>query len=132
MLRISHSTVQLVRNIPDEKADLMRSPHQQYESTWTFAFKFKFFTIFWKKVVQPSWRIRRSPARFMSSRFRPLSTPDSITLLFALFSKSESCSSALHRASYLSPSTAKPQMWKQNIHEKVNFCKYFWESFQNF
>ena len=115
-LRISHSTILIGKDIPDEKADLMRSPHQQYESTWTFAFKFTFFTMFWKKVVQPSWRIRRSPARFISSRIIPFSTPDSITLPFARFSKFESCSSALRRSSYLNTSTAKPQNWKPKIH----------------
>lgn len=61
---------------------------------------------FWKKAVQPSWRIRRSPARFISSMFRPLRTSDSITRSFALFSNSASCSSAFSRTSYLNCSAA--------------------------
>ena len=39
---------------PDENADLMKSPHQQYESTLTSAFRLSFLRIFWNKLVQPS------------------------------------------------------------------------------
>ena len=31
--------------VPEEKADLMRSPHQQYERTCTLEFKFSFLTM---------------------------------------------------------------------------------------
>nr|GMD18496.1 hypothetical protein Iba_scaffold41447CG0010 [Ipomoea batatas] len=89
---------------PNEKADLMRSPHQQLESTRTTT---SFFSTVWKKFIQPSWRIKLPPACFMSSGLRPLSKPDSITLKFAFFSKSESCSSASSRPSKSNFSAAK-------------------------
>lgn len=105
---IFHS-LNLQKDIPDEKADLMRSPHQQYERTCTFFLQFSFPIMLLKKPGQPSWRIRRSPARLISSKYRPFSTPDWITLVFAFSSKSDSCSSALSRSSYLNFSAKKLQ-----------------------